>query len=67
MEFQLIISSVTPIYYVIFTTATMLASVILFEGIKKATAVQVMTVLIGFFTIFIGVFMVFLCSFWILE
>ena len=30
---------VTPIYYVIFTTATIIASVILFEGIKRSSAV----------------------------
>ena len=34
---------VTPIYYVMFTTLTILASIILFEGIDKATPVYIMT------------------------
>ncbi|KAH6599860.1 hypothetical protein BASA50_002731 [Batrachochytrium salamandrivorans] len=49
---------VTPIYYVFFTTATIVASIILSEGVKRSTPVEMMSVLAGFSTIFIGVFMV---------
>ncbi|KAJ3092237.1 hypothetical protein HK102_009551 [Quaeritorhiza haematococci] len=48
---------VTPIYYVFFTTATILASVILFQGFNDTSAVEVITVFSGFITIFIGVFL----------
>lgn len=34
-------NSVTPVYYVLFTTATIIASVILFQGFNDATTVQV--------------------------
>jgi hypothetical protein len=50
-------SVVTPIYYVFFTTATILASVIMFQGIYDATGPQIISVFCGFLTIFIGVFM----------
>ncbi|KAI8907245.1 magnesium transporter [Gorgonomyces haynaldii] len=49
---------VTPIYYVFFTTATIVASVILTEGVSKSSPVEMISVLAGFATIFIGVFMV---------
>jgi hypothetical protein len=58
---------VTPIYYVMFTTTTIIASIILFEGIDKATPVYIMifnvkievaSIFIGFLIILIGVFMV---------
>ncbi|EGF78928.1 hypothetical protein BATDEDRAFT_17255 [Batrachochytrium dendrobatidis JAM81] len=49
---------VTPIYYVFFTTATIIASIILSEGVKRSTPVEMLSVLSGFTTIFIGVFMV---------
>jgi hypothetical protein len=58
---------VTPIYYVMFTTTTIIASIILFEGIDKAMPVYVMifnfkieiaSIFIGFLIILIGVFMV---------
>lgn len=46
------------IYYVFFTTATIIASIILSQGIKRSTPIEMASVLSGFFTIFIGVFMV---------
>nr|KAJ3414944.1 hypothetical protein HK105_001631 [Polyrhizophydium stewartii] len=49
---------VTPIYYVFFTTATIVASIILSQGVNKSTAVEMISVLAGFVTIFLGVFMV---------
>ncbi|TPX34254.1 hypothetical protein SmJEL517_g03045 [Synchytrium microbalum] len=48
---------VMPIYYVFFTTATILASVSLFQGFNETDSVKVLSVFCGFFTIFIGVFM----------
>ncbi|TPX51599.1 hypothetical protein SeMB42_g00076 [Synchytrium endobioticum] len=48
---------VMPIYYVFFTTATILASVSLFQGFYETDSVQIISVFCGFFTIFIGVFM----------
>lgn len=49
-------SVVTPVYYVFFTTATIAASVILFQGVSDATAVEVASIMCGFLTIFIGIF-----------
>ncbi|KAJ3325295.1 hypothetical protein HDU76_013200 [Blyttiomyces sp. JEL0837] len=48
---------VTPVYYVFFTTATIAASVILFQGIYDATGTQLASVFCGFLTIFIGVYL----------
>ncbi|KAJ5571747.1 hypothetical protein N7535_005407 [Penicillium sp. DV-2018c] len=45
---------VTPTYYVMFTTATIITSAILFQGFK-GTAVQITTVIIGFLQICAGV------------
>ncbi|KAK5799116.1 magnesium transporter NIPA-domain-containing protein [Linnemannia elongata] len=45
---------VTPVYYVIFTSATLVASVILFQGFS-ASASSIMTVVMGFFVICAGV------------
>eukprot|EP00158_Paraphelidium_tribonemae_P003502 Partr_v1_DN26177_c0_g1_i1_m10574 putative NIPA-like domain containing len=50
-------SVVTPIYYVFFTTATILASIILFQGIYDSNAADVLTMFCGFAIIFIGVFL----------
>ncbi|KAI8836610.1 magnesium transporter [Chytridium lagenaria] len=44
------------VYYVFFTSATILASIILFQGFHEATGAQVISVFCGFLTIFIGVF-----------
>ncbi|KNE58706.1 hypothetical protein AMAG_04258 [Allomyces macrogynus ATCC 38327] len=48
---------VTPVYYVFFTTATITASIVLFQGFNNSSAVEVVSVFAGFTTIFIGVFM----------
>ncbi|KAI7823599.1 magnesium transporter NIPA-domain-containing protein [Gamsiella multidivaricata] len=45
---------VTPVYYVFFTSATLVASVILFQGFS-ASASSIMTVVMGFFVICAGV------------
>ncbi|KAJ3257266.1 hypothetical protein HK103_004820 [Boothiomyces macroporosus] len=53
------------VYYVFFTSATIIASIILGQGVQKSSPVslllikvEMISVLVGFFTIFIGVFMV---------
>ncbi|KAI3651679.1 hypothetical protein MP228_002982 [Amoeboaphelidium protococcarum] len=48
---------VTPIYYVFFTTATISASVILFQGISDTSGNDLTSIFCGFLTIFIGVFL----------
>ncbi|KAF9581899.1 hypothetical protein BGW38_000919 [Lunasporangiospora selenospora] len=45
---------VTPVYYVFFTSATLIASVILFQGFS-ASPVSILTVVMGFFVICAGV------------
>jgi hypothetical protein len=45
---------VTPVYYVVFTSATLVASVILFQGFS-ASPISIMTVVMGFFVICAGV------------
>ncbi|TPX60948.1 hypothetical protein PhCBS80983_g01477 [Powellomyces hirtus] len=47
---------VTPIYYVFFSTATIIASVLLFKGFELASARDVVSMFCGFLTIFVGVF-----------
>ncbi|KAJ3228037.1 hypothetical protein HK099_007318 [Clydaea vesicula] len=47
---------VTPIYYVFFTTATIVASILLFQGFNDSPAKDVATIFCGFAVIFIGVF-----------
>lgn len=47
--------SVMPIYYVMFTTATITASVILFQGFNTTSTVNVVSLFCGFGTIFSGV------------
>ena len=42
------------VYYVFFTTATILASVSLFQGFYDTDSIQIISVFCGFFTIFIG-------------
>lgn len=49
---------VTPIYYVFFTTATIVASVILQQGIYDSEVPTVLTLLIGFLIIFMGVWLI---------
>ncbi|KAJ3336319.1 hypothetical protein HDU93_003095, partial [Gonapodya sp. JEL0774] len=48
---------VTPVYYVTFTTATISASVILFQGFYDTDTVQLVSIFCGFITIFTGVFL----------
>ncbi|ORZ31200.1 magnesium transporter, partial [Catenaria anguillulae PL171] len=48
---------VTPIYYVLFTTATITASIVMFQGFQDSSVVDIVSVFSGFSTIFIGVFM----------
>ena len=50
-------SIVTPIYNVLFTTATIAASVIMMQGIYDATTPDIITIFCGFITTFIGVFL----------
>ncbi|GJJ76844.1 magnesium transporter [Entomortierella parvispora] len=45
---------VTPVYYVFFTSASLVASVILFQGFSASPA-SIMTVVLGFFVICAGV------------
>lgn len=48
---------VNPLYYVTFTTCTLVASFILFRGFNTALAVNVISLLIGFLIIFTGVYL----------
>ncbi|KAL7664322.1 DUF803-domain-containing protein [[Candida] zeylanoides] len=50
-------SIVNPLYYVTFTTCTLAASFILFRGFNTASAVNVISLLIGFLIIFTGVYL----------
>ncbi|PWN33794.1 DUF803-domain-containing protein, partial [Meira miltonrushii] len=45
---------VTPTYYVLFTFATLVTSIILFQGLD-ASAVQIVTIVLGFLTICAGI------------
>lgn len=45
---------VTPMYYVLFTGSTLITSVILYQGFK-ATAVDIVTVVMGFLVIVAGI------------
>ena len=49
--------SVNPLYYVTFTTATILASFILFQGFGTTDAVNTISLLCGFLVIFTGVYL----------
>ncbi|KAI9349314.1 magnesium transporter NIPA-domain-containing protein, partial [Zopfochytrium polystomum] len=48
---------VTPIYYAFFTSATIIASVILFQGFNDADPNQVVSVLCGFAIVFVGIYL----------
>jgi magnesium transporter len=48
------LSRVNPLYYVCFSTATIIASLILFQGINTDNPVNTLSLLVGFITIFIG-------------
>jgi hypothetical protein len=45
---------VNPLYYVCFSTATIVASLILFQGINTDNPVNTVSLLVGFIVIFIG-------------
>ena len=51
------IDSVNPLYYVTFTTFTLIASFILFRGFNTSDAVNTISLLCGFLTIFTGVYL----------
>lgn len=46
-----------PLYYVTFTTATLCASFILFQGFNTTDAVNTISLLVGFLIIFTGVYL----------
>ncbi|KAG9691560.1 DUF803-domain-containing protein, partial [Aureobasidium melanogenum] len=48
---------VNPLYYVTFTTCTLVASFILFQGFNTSDAVNTISLLCGFLTIFTGVYL----------
>jgi magnesium transporter len=50
-------SIVNPLYYVTFTTATLCASFILFQGFNTVDAVNTLSLLCGFLVIFAGVYL----------
>ncbi|MCJ1277058.1 hypothetical protein MMC21_004867 [Puttea exsequens] len=50
-------SIVNPLYYVTFTTATLVASFILFRGFNTTDAVNTISLLSGFLVIFTGVYL----------
>lgn len=50
-------SIVNPLYYVTFTTATLCASFILFQGFNTVDAVNTISLLSGFLVIFAGVYL----------
>ncbi|KAH0614067.1 uncharacterized protein H6S33_005953 [Morchella sextelata] len=50
-------SLVTPLYYVTFTTATLIASFILFQGFNTTDPVNTISLLCGFLIIFSGVYL----------
>ncbi|KAI9665272.1 MAG: hypothetical protein M1829_005746 [Trizodia sp. TS-e1964] len=51
-------SIVNPLYYVTFTTATLGASFILFQGFNTTDAVNTISLLCGFLVIFTGVYLI---------
>lgn len=50
-------SIVNPLYYVMFTTCTLSASFILFKGFNTTSAVNIISLLMGFLIIFSGVYL----------
>ncbi|ODQ81970.1 hypothetical protein BABINDRAFT_32588 [Babjeviella inositovora NRRL Y-12698] len=50
-------SIVNPLYYVTFTTATLCASFILFQGFNTTSAVNIISLICGFLIIFSGVYL----------
>lgn len=58
-ELQLIavLPSVNPIYYVFFSSATILASLLLFQGFNTTGGVNTLSLICGFLTTFLGVYL----------
>lgn len=54
---QLPYRSVNPIYYVFFTTSTIIASAILFQGFNTTDAGKTVSLICGFLIIFMGVYL----------
>lgn len=54
---MLTVASVNPLYYVTFTTCTLVASFILFRGFNTTDVVNTISLLCGFLTIFTGVYL----------
>ncbi|GMM34900.1 hypothetical protein DASC09_022250 [Saccharomycopsis crataegensis] len=50
-------SIVNPLYYVSFTTATLVASFILFRGFNTASSINIISLICGFIIIFMGVYL----------
>lgn len=50
-------SIVNPLYYVTFTTATLCASFVLFQGFNTTSAVNIISLICGFLIIFSGVYL----------
>ena len=50
-------NSVNPLYYVTFTTCTLVASFLLFRGFNTTSAVNTISLLCGFLVIFSGVYL----------
>lgn len=48
---------VNPLYYVTFTTCTLAASFILFKGFNTTSAINIISLLIGFLVVFSGVYL----------
>ena len=53
----LTVRSVNPLYYVTFTTCTLVASCLLFQGFNTTSAVNTISLLCGFLIIFSGVYL----------
>lgn len=53
----LTMTSVNPLYYVTFTTCTLVASFILFRGFNTTDSINTISLLCGFLTIFTGVYL----------
>lgn len=51
------VASVSPIYYVTFTTAVLAASFTLFQGFNVTDEIKSMSLLCGFLTVFTGVYL----------
>ncbi|KAI8911894.1 magnesium transporter NIPA-domain-containing protein [Gorgonomyces haynaldii] len=52
-------SIVTPLNYVFFSTATLVTSAVLYQGFNVSSAIEAVTILMGFFVIVIGVALLF--------